>query len=372
MRERLQATLADARSYEDVLDRRPHLLPGAAFLIGVRVLAGTIGVRQAGYAYSDLADMLLAAVLAATRREFEAAHGRMKGSQVALVAMGKLGGREMTATSDVDLILLYDFDEKAATSSGKRPLHGSQYFTRLTQRLVAALSAPTAEGTLYPVDFRLRPSGNAGPLATHIDAFAAYQAKGAWTWERMALTRARVIAGDEALGRKATKQIRKVLTTPRDRGKTLADVLEMRAMVEDVKGGEGVWDLKQAPGGLVDVEFVAQALLLINAAKRPGLISTETEAVLAAAGEAGLLPPKEAEVLLPALRLYQALTQIIRLCLDEPFDPETAPRALLTRLAEAGELPDFATLDAHVRATEGAVRGSFERLIGAVPADGRT
>ncbi len=364
--ERLNESLAEARDYEDVLDRARIFGQEQQFLIGVRVLAGTISVRQAGYAYSDLADVLLKAVLEATMRAFERVHGRMKRGAVALVAMGKLGGREMSATSDVDLILLYDFDEATPTSSGERSLHGSQYYTRLTQRLVAALSAPTAEGTLYAVDFRLRPSGKSGPLATHIEAFAAYQAKDAWTWERMALTRARIVAGDRKLAKRAGDGIRTILTTRRDAKKIIADIREMRTMVEEAKGGEGAWDLKQAPGGLVDIEFMAQALLLVNAHRHAGLISTETEAVLSAAAEAGLLPPADADILLPALKLNQALIQVIRLCLDTPFDPETAPRALLDRLAEAGELPDFATLDAHVRATEAAVRGVFEERIGTV------
>jgi len=280
--------------------------------------------------------------------------------------MGKLGGREMTATSDVDLILLYDFDEASPSSSGERSLHGSQYYTRLTQRLVAALSAPTAEGTLYAVDFRLRPSGKAGPLATHIDAFAAYQAKDAWTWERMALTRARIVAGDGRLRKRAGDDIHAILTARRDEKKIIADIREMRAMVEEAKGGEGAWDLKQAPGGLVDIEFIAQALLLLNAHRVSRLISTETETVLAAATAAGLLKPADADILKPALRLYQALTQVIRLCLGTPFDPGAAPRALLDRLAQAGELPDFMTLDAHLRATQAAVRAVFERLIGTV------
>ena len=366
LRQRLAESLAEARGYEDVLDRARIFGQEQQFLIGVRVLAGTIGVRQAGYAYSDLADVLIAAVMDATVHEFEQAHGRMKRGAVALVAMGKLGGREMTATSDVDLILLYDFDEAAPQSSGERPLHGSQYYTRLTQRLVAALSAPTAEGTLYAVDFRLRPSGKSGPLATHIDAFAAYQSKDAWTWERMALTRARIIAGDRKLKARAGECIHAVLTTRRDRKKIIADIREMRGMVEEAKGGEGAWDVKQAPGGLVDIEFIAQALLLVDAHRFSSLIATETETVLAAAAAAGLLKPADADILKPALNLYQALIQITRLCLDGPFDPETAPRALLERLAEAGELPDFKTLDAHLRASEAAVRAIFERLIGTV------
>ena len=280
--------------------------------------------------------------------------------------MGRLGAREMTAASDLDLMLLYDFDEKASASDGGRPLPGAQYFARLTQRLIAAISVPTAEGTLYPVDLRLRPSGNSGPVATHIDGFAVYQAKEAWTWEHMALTRARVVAGDERLAKRARDEIRRIVAKRRDPAKVIGDVLEMRGMVEEAKGGEGAWDLKQAPGGLVDIEFVAQMLQLIHAADHPEIVSTETEAVLTAAVKAGVLPAKEADILIPALRLYQALFQILRVCIDGVFKPEEAPRALLDLLARAAELPDFARVDAHLRETEAAVRQAFERLVGRV------
>jgi glutamate-ammonia-ligase adenylyltransferase len=362
---RLRMSLDQARSYEDLLDRARIFGQEQQFLIGVRLLAGTVTTRNAGHAYSDLADTLIAALLEATRKEFEVAHGRVKGGAVALIAMGRLGGREMTAASDLDLLLLYDFDESATASSGKRPLPPAQYFARFTQRVVAALSAPTAEGKLYDVDFRLRPSGKSGPLATHIDAFATYQAKEAWTWEHMALTRARVTTGDRKLGERAGAEIGKVIAKRRERAKVIADVVEMRGMVEAHKGGEGHWDLKQTPGGMVDVEFVAQALQLVHAARHPEIIATETEAVLTATTDAGILPTADADILLPALRLYQSLMQILRLCLDGPFKPEEAPRGLLERLASAAELPDFATLDAHVRETEAAVRESFGRVVGA-------
>jgi glutamate-ammonia-ligase adenylyltransferase len=367
LEKRLAATLAEAHSYEDVLDRGRIFGQEQAFLIGVRVLAGTLGARQAGYAFADLADILVAAMADKAREEFESRHGRIAKGQIALIAMGKLGGHEMTAASDLDLMLLYDFSDKAKDSDGERPLAGTQYFTRLTQRLLAALSAPTAEGTLYEVDFRLRPSGNSGPLATHIDAFQAYQAKGAWTWEHMALTRARPIAGDKALIARAGKEIASVIARRRDRKKVVADILEMRAIIEEAKGGEGAWDLKQAAGGMVDIEFVAQFLQLIHGAGHPAILSTETDVVLAAAAEAKLLPRREADILLPALRLYQALTQILRLCVDGAFRPEEASQGLLDLLADTGELPDFASLDAHVRETEAEVRASFERIIGKMP-----
>ncbi len=364
---RLTATLAEAASFEDVLNRARIFGQEQSFLIGVRVLAGTIGVRSAGHAYSDLADTLIVALASAVEREFESVHGRMKRGEIALLAMGRLGGREMTAASDLDLLLLYDFDEDTSASDGKRPLPNGLYFARLTQRIIAAFSAPTAEGILYPVDMRLRPSGNAGPVATHIDGFALYQAKEAWTWEQMALTRARPVAGDARLVKRAREAIAKIIATKRDASKVLSDVREMRVMVEEAKGGGGAWDLKQTPGGLVDIEFVAQALELIHAASHPEMVSTETEAVLMAAAKAGVLAAKEAEILLPALRLQQSLMQILRLGVEGVFKPEEAPRGLLERLARAGELPDFATLDAHLRETQRAVRASFERVIGTLP-----
>jgi len=364
---RLAGFLEQARSYEEILDRARIFGQEQWFLIGVRVLAGAIDARRAGYAFADLAEVLSARLLEAARHEFEAAHGTVKRGRVALVALGKLGGREMTAASDLDLMLVYDHDPKATGSDGDRPLTAGLYFARLTQRVVAALSTPTAEGPLYAVDFRLRPSGNSGPIATHIDAFTTYQASDAWTWEHMALTRARVIAGDRSLVATVRRQIAGVLRRPRERAKLTQDVLVMRGMIHNAKGGEGAWDLKVAPGGLVDIEFVAQYLQLLHGHDRPEILSTETDAVLAAAAKAEILPAGEAEILLPALRLHQALTQVLRLCLDQPFHPEAAPGGLLRLLAEAGQLPDFATLEAHVLASEKAVRGSFERLVGPVP-----
>ncbi len=281
--EALEESLSQADSFEDVLDRARIFDQEQSFLIGVRVLAGTVSVRRAGHAYSDLADIVVAALFERVSEEFETVHGRMRGGRTALLALGRLGGREMTAASDLDLIMLYTFNDRASDSDGDRPLPGVQYYGRLTQRLVAALSAPTAEGTLYAVDFRLRPSGQSGPLATHIDAFHAYQQSGAWTWEHMALTRARPIAGDRQLKKRAGEEIAAAIVRRRKPKEVAAAVVEMRSMIEDAKGGEGAWDVKQAPGGLVDVEFVAQALQLIHAIDHPQIRSTETATMLKSA-----------------------------------------------------------------------------------------
>ena len=288
----------------------------------------------------------------------------MRGGQIALLAMGKLGGREMTAASDLDLIVLYDFDEKHPESDGKRSLGGVQYYTRLTQRLIAALSAPTAEGILYEVDFRLRPSGKSGPLATHIDAFVSYQLKDAWTWEHMAMTRARVVGGDDKLVKRASSEVAKIVALKSAVKKTRADVLEMRRLIEEEKGGEGAWDIKQAQGGLVDIEFMVQYLQLVHSHDHPEILSTETETSLKASREAGLLKKGEAETLFQALHLYQTLIQVLRLCLDAPFDPDDSPRQMRDLLATSVAMPDFPTLHRDLEETEALVRALFEKRIG--------
>ncbi|MCC2111778.1 MAG: bifunctional [glutamine synthetase] adenylyltransferase/[glutamine synthetase]-adenylyl-L-tyrosine phosphorylase, partial [Hyphomicrobiales bacterium] len=366
--ERLDRLLAEADIYEDALDRARIFGQEQEFLIGARILSRAITANHAGAAFATLAGVLLDRLLAAVRRQLAEAHGEMPGGRAIVLALGKLGGREMTASSDLDLILLYDFDEGAIASDGARPLSGSQYYIRMTQRLVAALSAPTAEGTLYEVDFRLRPSGNAGPLATRIDAFERYQREDAWTWEHMVLTRARVVAGDSDLAARAEASIHDILTLPRDTDKIRDEVRSMRGRIEAEKGTDHVWDLKNVSGGLIDIEFVAQYLQLTNAAHSSEVLDVNTLGALTKASRSGMLPAADAEILIPAARLYHDLTQILRLCIDTRFDPDEATGEFKALLAEAGELPDFGTLQAHLAETQRRVRQSFERLIGEVAA----
>src|SRR3569833_1453550 len=173
----------------------------------------------------------------------------------------------MTASSDLDLILLDDFDSENPDSDGERSLHGAQYFARLTQRLISAFTTRTNYGVLYDVDMRLRPSGRAGPLAARIDSFADYQEREAWTWEHMALTRARVISGSPAFRERIETLIRSVLTRPRDAASTAGDVADMRKAIALEKGEDDIWDLKLAAGGLVDIDFIAQYLQLVHASE---------------------------------------------------------------------------------------------------------
>jgi glutamate-ammonia-ligase adenylyltransferase len=360
--ERLRVFLAEGDDYEERLDRARIFTQEQLFLIGVRAMSGTLSPTLAGEAYARLAGVLVARLFEVVEAEFALSHGHVPGAAAAVVAMGKLGGRDMTAASDLDLMLLYRLGTDEMSDGGK-PLMGAQYYARLTQRLIAALSAPTAEGLCYPVDFRLRPSGNKGPLATEIDGFRQYHAKEAWTWEHMALTRARVVAGDADLAGEIERAIAEVLARPRDAGKIRADVAEMRRLIADEKGTDDPWNIKQVAGGLVDIEFIAQGLALAGGALA-GQTAANTADLLRHLAALHVLSAAEAKVLLPALDLYQTLTQVLRLAIDGPFRPAEAPAGLIDRLCNAARQPNLKRLTALLAERQKAVRAIFAARIG--------
>jgi glutamate-ammonia-ligase adenylyltransferase len=363
----LLLTLDETRSYEAVLDAIRLFGQEHMFLIGARILSGSVSAEQAGEQFSQLADVLLRAVHRLVEADFTAVHGRIAGATSAIIALGRLGAREMTANSDLDLIVIYDFDQDHPTSDGKRPLYGAQYFARFTQRLISALTVQTNYGVLYQVDMRLRPSGRSGPLATQFDGFVSYQEREAWTWEHMALTRARVVSGPPAFVVRIEAAIRDVLCRKRNPQTVARDVVEMRAAIAKEKGETHPWNMKYAAGGLVDIEFVAQYLQLSQAALLPELLDTSTARMLEKAARFGVLKPEDAEVLRPAVRLFHDLAQILRLCLPGSFDPKTASGGVLGLLARAADLPDFPALAAHVEETQRQVRECFVRILGKGP-----
>jgi glutamate-ammonia-ligase adenylyltransferase len=276
--------------------------------------------------------------------------------------MGKLGGREMTAESDLDLIFVYDASENAV-SDGAKPLPASVFYARLAQRFIAALTVPTAEGTLYEVDMRLRPTGNKGPVAVSLESFARYHATESWTWERLALTRARVIAGSTALGEKVSTVVRATLTTTPDRPRILADAADMRAKLYAQFPGKAPWDLKFARGGLVDIEFIAQTFQLL---KGHGAISTlhpNTVSALNALAQDRAIAPDDAIALMEAARTEMALMQVLRIAVEGPFDAAQATPALKTLLARAGGQPDFETLETELRTMQARVAAIFQKLV---------
>ncbi len=362
--ERLRGSLQQARYYEEILDRLRIFASEQRFLIGIRLLTGTINGAMAARAFTHLADLIIEAALKAVIGEIEAAHGTFPGGRVAVAGMGKLGSFELTAGSDVDLILLYDYEETAGESVGAKPLDAVRYFTRITQRLIAALSAPTGEGVLYEVDLRLRPSGNKGPVATRISSFGKYQREEAWTWEHMALSRARLICGDGSLVAEAEHIVGEVLSKSREIDKVAHDVAEMRELIEKEKPPAGLWDLKLIPGGVIDIEFIAQYLALIAPAKGVdakvnGLNTGEALKLLGAR----LMTAADVDTCIEGFALYTELSQLIRLCIDGMFDPKDAPAGLTDLVCRAGDCPDIKTLEGEVKRLSKAVRKVFLSVV---------
>ena len=367
LRESLERSLADTSGFEAMLDAIRLFGQEHMFLIGARIISGSLSAQQAGETFARLADVLLSMVHRWVEAEFAKTHGYVSDGENAVLALGRLGAREMTASSDLDLIVVYDFNEEHPQSDGKRPLHGSQYFARLTQRMISALTVQTNYGVLYPVDMRLRPSGRSGPVATQIDGFKHYQEHEAWTWEHMALTRARVVSGTPDFSARVEAVIREALCRPRDVPAISGDVVDMRGAIAKEKGDADPWDLKYAVGGLIDIEFIAQFLQLVHAAELPEILDTSTARTLEKAERLVVLTPQDAAVLRPAVRLFHDLTQILRLCLPASFDPQAASPGILALLARAADLPDFPTLSAHLMDTQRAVRASFIKILGGAP-----
>lgn len=363
----IRAELARADDFQELLDRARIVGSEQWFLVGVRVLSGTIDASRAGEAYARIAESLIDALMDAVAKELEVTHGKIAGGAAAVLAMGKLGSRELTAGSDLDLIVIYDFAEGTLESDGPRPLAPAQFYARQTQRLISALSAQTAEGALYEVDMRLRPSGQQGPVATRLSSFRQYQAEEAWTWEHMALTRARVVSGPEDLRARIEGAIEAALVRPRDQAQIAANVVEMRARIAAEKGSGNIWDIKQVRGGLIDLEFIAQYLQLIHAADCPEILETSTLGALENLRDAGHLSDAHADLLLPAGRLMHDLTQILRICSDGPFNPQAAPLGLRQLLARCADAPDFEALERRLSEHLADVARVFEEIVGRLP-----
>ncbi|UCA46460.1 bifunctional [glutamine synthetase] adenylyltransferase/[glutamine synthetase]-adenylyl-L-tyrosine phosphorylase [Pseudochrobactrum sp. XF203] len=361
LEERLDTFLTHDEPYEETLDRLRIFAAEQRFLIGIRLLTGAIDGVRAGRAFSDLAELMIDRALSAVMKEFTIRHGQIAGGRIAVLAMGKLGSRELTAGSDIDIILLYDHDADADYSDGEKQLAASQYYIRLTQRLIAALSAPMAEGVLYEVDMRLRPSGNKGPVATHIEAFGKYQRNDAWVWEHMALTRARAIAGDQSFRDEIDAEVDAILAIPSEVKKTAKEMTDMRALIASEKPPRDSWDLKLRSGGLIDLEFIAQFAVLT------GQVATETRHTSTELNlrhlKSDFSSPALAEELATAHHFYSNLTQIIRLCVDDNTGREDYLPGLLDLLCRAAELPDIAHVEHQLDQTTDTVAKAFKQLL---------
>ena len=362
----LAGRLADAASLEDVLSITRSLVCSEEFRLCVSQMLGGIDVDAAGLARTALADAALQALLPAVLADHARRYGRVRGGDVAVVAMGKAGSREMMAGSDLDLMLLYTYPPGVHESDGPRRLPVSQYFIRAAHAFVAALTAAGAGGPLYDVDMRLRPSGNKGPVAVPLVGFATYHATEAWTWERMALTRARVVAGNPAIQGRAARAIAAALATPIDPATTRADAAAMRGRLLRELPPSGPWDTKLRPGGGMEVEFIAQTLQLVHRVPPAG---RTTAGALLHLAEIGALPTTEAATLMQADRLWRTVQSILRITVGRATDavPAAAMDALLRATgAVVGAGLDAAGLDATLERTAREVRAIFITRIGAI------
>ncbi len=331
------------------------------FRIGMQVLSARLGTEAAGAAYARLADACIHHLAPLTLSEMVRQAGHLDG-QVAILALGKLGSQEMTATSDLDLMAVYLPDDPGATSTvkGWAP---ETWFARFTQRLIAALSAPTHEGALYEIDMQLRPSGAKGPVAVSLAAFENYYTKDADTWEFLALTRARVVWASSAdFADLVRLKAETVLRATRSRGETALDVLNMRALMERERPAKGFWDFKLCVGGQVDCEFAAQYLQLVHAAEG-GPLRTGTLQALDAMRRSGLAPAAEIEALASAWRVQQSLAQVMRVSLTAQDDPHSEPEPFQRKLARAVHTRRLDTLEKKLKELRKRARTAFERIV---------
>ncbi len=367
--EDLSEIVTRAQNFEDILDLIRRWANDRRFQSGVLALRGEIEWRAAAYSLSDIADAALSVLIPYVAKAFAEDHGLLPESAFAVLALGKLGGREMTPTSDLDLVIVYETRSPEALSDGDRPLSPGHYYARLTQRLINAITAPTTEGKLYEVDMRLRPSGNAGPIASTLEAFTKYHQESAWTWEHMAMSRARVIWGPEDVTNRIDDVVRTTLTRTRDQETLLRDVAEMRERVFREHGTTYLWEVKHMRGGLVDVEFMIQYLQLANAADHPDVLATNAADALQRLLGAGAVNAADHRILQEGLDLWQALQGILRLTIRGYLKPgqdgEQVPEALHATLTRAAGVPSISALEAKMAETAKAVQDLFDRLIAA-------
>jgi glutamate-ammonia-ligase adenylyltransferase len=312
----------DDEDYQMLLDRVRRKVNERRFALGVQLIVARTDPIEAAEGYSRVAEAAMNVLADAAVAEFEKRHGRVPGSELLILGLGRLGGEALTFASDLDLVYLFSGTHEAE-SDGEKPLRASDYFNRLAPRVTAALSVPTAAGALYNVDTRLRPSGQDGMLAVSLESFAHYQRHQAWTWEHMALSRARPVYGSPAGRAALAAAIDETLRQPRDPDKLIADAVRMRREIALHKPPQGPLDIKKGPGGLIDLEFAVHMLQLTH---RVGL-HPRLEVALADLNAEGQVTAD----IEPALRLLTAMLVMFRLVSPSNSVPPEATRPLVAR-----------------------------------------
>ena len=371
LRAEFERRLDRAEDFEQVLDDARIQTNDVKFRINLQMLRGSQSVTDGSRALSGLAEVVVSCLLPRVEAEFARRYGKVEGGAFGVLALGRLGSQEMTARSDLDLVFVYDAPDDVLQSTGPKQIAVGQYYAQLSQRLIAALSAPTGSGRLYDVDMRLRPSGNAGPIAVSLARFQEYHHASAWTWEHMALTRARVVASLGTIANGLQDAVTAALSKERDPDQLVVEVDNMRDRVRREFGSDDPWDVKQRPGGMVDLEFTTQYLQLRHSTEHPGCLSQSVIGAADALESIGAVDTEQADLIRNAQKLWHAVQAILRLSVVGRFDPDTASadqRAALTRATGA---IDFAALVEQMAVTADKVQALYASLIGAPAATAR-
>ncbi len=360
--------IGGAGNFEDVLNQSRRWVQDQSFRAGVHILRGIADGDRCGPFLSAVADIVLDDLAGQVTEDFARRFGRIPGGSMAIIAMGKLGSGQMTIASDLDLITVYQVPPEVTQSDGPKAISPSEYYIKLTQRLINVITAPTAEGRLYEVDMRLRPSGNAGPVAVSLDAFTRYQEESAWTWEHMALTRARIVSGSPALRAQLERVARSVLTRPRDAVRLVLDVADMRRRIDREHATKNPWEVKYARGGFIDINFIAQYLMLRHAPDHPDVISSNTVHALEGLRAAGVLEAGVAADLIRVHRTWRRVQGFLRLTTGGGLEPNDAPEAIRIALGrcvfpERCEPVPFRETDERVRELAATAYHHFQMLI---------
>ena len=359
----IMEAIHETEDFEDALNALRREDREIWFQIACRLLLERSAPRDASRSFTTLAEHGVTASLAIAEREMKEAHGTCDGG-LAVIGMGRLGAGNLTATSDLDLIFVYD-GAAETESSGPRRLDATTWFTRYVRRAVTALSAQTEEGGLYEIDMALRPSGGAGPAAVTLSAFEKYYDNDAWVWEEMALTKARVVAGNDALADALNSRIETVLCRRREEDQVRAAVIDMRQRLLEAKPAKTPLQVKTIHGGLTDIDFICQFLSLVHAHDK-GRFPAHFADALPVMASLGLVPGDDCETLIAAAAAFETVIQIARIALDREADPAGMPDAARGRIAERLGLTGGEALEPFLADHQSAVRDVFARLVGAV------
>ncbi len=360
--EQASERLSFARDTEEALDHLTYYRNERQFQAGVQFLKGMINAPQLGRFLTSLAEVVMAEVLRAIQTEFEKTYGRIADAEFSIIALGKCGSREMTFHSDLDLVFVYRVPDFETISDGEKGYSASVYYNRFAQRFVNALSQLNRGGKLYDVDTRLRPSGKQGLLAVSDKALSHYFTELAWTFEYMAFTKARAVAGDATLSQWLGEFIRTQIEKPRDTAKLKADVNDMRLRMAEGHT-DNLWDLKHVRGGLVDIDFIAQYLLLLHAPAHKGAPIGNCVEIFTWCKKNGLLDAQLVENLISTHDFLNQLFNLLRLCIDGVLDENKAQQGLKKLLRASVKLPDFAALKEKLAALEQSVKDAYVTIV---------